>query len=242
MSTRFYQAPGLDIGRIASEFEASFLSQGYQVQHFGNRQQMVVQIRKGGDFEAVLGMQAAVTVTLQPVPGGVITSIGQQQWVDKAAVGAIGMFFLFWPLMLTAGAGIIRQIGLEGQIISALDGIVLHQRSDVRIGDVPPQYQDQFTQQTPPPPHPNMPPQQHWQGGPVPPQAPAEVPCPYCKGLNEVGDAFCSHCGKSLRQQKLHCPNCHAEVKPDAAFCPKCGTSLQQQEKAPEESVDNKVE
>ncbi len=44
METRFYQAQGIDIERIATELEQMFLMQGYQVQHFGNRRQPWAQL------------------------------------------------------------------------------------------------------------------------------------------------------------------------------------------------------
>src|SRR5438034_699506 len=106
MDTRFYRAPSLDIERIARDLEGLYISQDYQVQHFGNKDHMVVQLKMGSQLEAVIGMQAALTLTLQRFPRGVVATVGQQQWVDKAAAGAIGMLLL-WPLAVTAGVGAI---------------------------------------------------------------------------------------------------------------------------------------
>src|SRR5713226_339250 len=108
MDARFYQSSGLDSKRIAHDFEKIFLGQGYQVQHFGNDEQTIIQLRKGGDFEAFLGLQAALTLNLRRTPEGVLAAVGQQQWIDKAAAGVIGIL-LFWPLAITAGAGLIQQ-------------------------------------------------------------------------------------------------------------------------------------
>jgi hypothetical protein len=41
-----------------------YISQGYQVQHFGNMDQMTVQMKRGGDFVAIIridGDDAALT-------------------------------------------------------------------------------------------------------------------------------------------------------------------------------------
>src|SRR3954447_10974163 len=122
MGTRFYQSQGLDIERIARDLEGCYLSQDYQVQHLGNKERMVVQVKMGNELEAVIGMQAALTVTLQRYPHGVVATVGQQQWIDKAAAGAIGMLLL-WPLAITAGVGVIRQAGLESQVFSMLDSV-----------------------------------------------------------------------------------------------------------------------
>src|SRR5437588_7091280 len=91
MDARFYNSNDLNIEQLATDLEKIFRGQGYQVQQIGNNEQMMVQLRKGSDFEALIGMQAALTVTLQRTSGGVMVAIGQQKWVDKAAVGAVGI-------------------------------------------------------------------------------------------------------------------------------------------------------
>src|SRR5437764_660236 len=85
---------------------------------------ILVQIKKGGDFEAILGMQAALSVTIQRTAGGVLAMIGQQRWVDKAAVGAVGIAVLplLWPLAVTAGVGAVRQASLGNQALNMVDG------------------------------------------------------------------------------------------------------------------------
>ena len=47
-----------------------FLMQGYQAQHFSNRDSVMVQLKKGGEWQALLGMQAALTVTMNRTSGG----------------------------------------------------------------------------------------------------------------------------------------------------------------------------
>jgi hypothetical protein len=211
MESRFYQSSDLDIERAALEVEDVFRAQGNQVQHFGNAEQVAVQIRQGGELEAIIGMQAALTVTLQKSSGGVVVTVGQQQWIDKAVVGAVGMFFL-WPLIFTAGAGLIRQSLLETQLLNAVDVAIRRQRANVQYGPVPQGY----AQQAGPAPQWRAP----WQS------APEQIQCANCKEFNEVGDIYCSHCGKPLAPQKKECPQCHSEVKANAEFCTKCGTPL----------------
>ncbi|GCE09646.1 zinc ribbon domain-containing protein [Dictyobacter aurantiacus] len=230
MSTRFYQAANLDVDRMVRDFESIFMSQGYQVQHFSNQGQMVVQLRKGGDFEAILGMQAALTVILRRVPGGVVALVGEHRWEDKAAAGLLGMIF-FWPLLFTTGAGVLRQAGLEEQLFEALDMVALQQRPDVQVGPVPSHMEAQMQRQG------------STQGGPFswtatsreaysqPVQgtatsAPAQHKCSKCQKLNDADDFYCSWCGTALKTPKAYCPRCKAELKPGAAFCAKCGTSI----------------
>src|SRR5215469_3076743 len=148
METRFYQAEGLDIERLAKDLEHMFLSHGYQVQHFGTKEQMTVQMKKGGDFAAIVGMQSALTVTMQRSSDGVMAMIGQQRWVDKAVVGAVGFAAapVLWPLMITAGVGAIQQASLGGQVANALDVLVRQQNPNVHVGPIPPEMMPQYEQ------------------------------------------------------------------------------------------------
>src|SRR6266581_2592838 len=116
MDARFYNSEDIDVERLANDVVNAYLAQGYQAQQLGHKDQMLVQLKKGGDFEAIIGMQAAVSLTLQRTTGGVLAMIGQQRWLDKAAVGAVGIvaFPVLWPLALTAGAGALRQASLAG--------------------------------------------------------------------------------------------------------------------------------
>jgi hypothetical protein len=223
MDTRFYRAPGLDIERIARDLESCYLSQDYQVQHFGSKDRMVVQLKMGSQLEAVIGMQAALTLTLERFPSGIIARVGQQQWVDKAAAGAIGMLLL-WPLAVTAGVGAIRQASLESQVFGMLDTVVFRQRPDAKVGSVSPDMEAQARQQTPPSSYENSAPRQRPPSGST--SGTGAPTCSHCGELYDAGDVYCSRCGKSLVPLKKHCSACKAEVKPGATFCTKCGAAF----------------
>ncbi|TMD25658.1 MAG: hypothetical protein E6J04_19045 [Chloroflexi bacterium] len=62
MDARFYNSNDLNIERLATDLEHFFRGQGYQVQQIGNNEQMMVQLKKGSDFEALIGLQAALSV------------------------------------------------------------------------------------------------------------------------------------------------------------------------------------
>ena len=236
MDARFYNTEELDIERLASDLVNVYQAQGYQAQYIGSRDQTLVQLKKGGDFEALIGMQAALSVTIQRTAGGVLAMIGQQKWLDKAAVGAVGVVAMpvLWPLMVTAGVGAIRQASLSNQVLNMVDGLVRQQRPGVQGGPIPMQLMPQVQHMwapapsyTPPPTY--LPPAQIVNALPAPmapaPQAPGRLRCPNCNTPYEEGDTFCTGCGRSL---KTLCPNCKAELKPDVAFCPKCGASTYQ--------------
>ncbi|GAC1654736.1 MAG: hypothetical protein NVS4B12_26940 [Ktedonobacteraceae bacterium] len=253
MDARFYNSEEIDIERLSQDLINVYTAQGYQTQHIGTKDQMLVQIKKGGDLEALVGLQAALSLTIQHTGSGTLAMIGQQKWLDKAAVGAVGIigFAVLWPLALTAGAGALRQASLGNQVLNILDGLVRQQRPDVQVGPVPAQYMPQAKQQwgTPPPaygqqvPFYTPPAQQQPQTPPMytPPQppvqpmqaaqaaAPTKLRCANCNTPYEPGDTFCSGCGRSLTPAKIYCDNCHAEIKPGMSFCANCGSSTFQQ-------------
>lgn len=242
MDARFYNVEDLNIQQIADNLENIYRSQGYQTQQVNaDKDQVMVQLKKGGDLEMLIGLQAALSVIIQRSGGGVVAMLGQQKWVDKAAVGAVGLIAapILWPLMLTAGAGAIRQASLGNQVLNVVDSLVRQQRPEIQIGPVPVQIMPQIQQQWAPPPPQYLPPPaytppspQYVPSAPVIDATPAPVAprrsrlrCPSCNTPYEPGDTFCTGCGKPL---VTLCPNCKAEVKDNTAFCPKCGASLYQ--------------
>src|SRR5258707_10122774 len=154
MDARFYNSEEIDIQRLANDLENMYRVQGYEVQQIGNKDQMMVQLKKGSDLVALLGLQAALSVSLQHTAGGTVAMIGQQRWMDKAAVGAVGLIAapVLWPLMITAGAGAVRQASLGNQVLNAVDGLVRQQYPSVQVGPVPIQIMPQSQQQLAPPP------------------------------------------------------------------------------------------
>ena len=244
MDARFYNSEEIDLEKVATDLENMFRAQGYETQQLGTKDQMMVQLKKGGDLAALVGLQTALTLTLQRTTGGVVAMIGQQKWIDKAAVGAVGLvaapFVPFlWPLMITAGAGAIKQASLGNQVLNTVDALVRQQNPGVQVSPIPGTLMPQFQQYwASPPPHYTQPqyvpptpvytPPTPTYTPPVPvytPSAPARPRCPSCNTPYEPGDTFCSGCGRALTPPKNLCPNCKAEIKPGVAFCPKCGAN-----------------
>ena len=138
MDSRFYNSEKIDIERLANDLEKIYRLQGYKVQQIANKEQQIIQLQKGSDFEALVGLQSALTVTIQRTSGGILVMIGQQKWIDKAAVGVVGLAVpMLWPLTITAGFGALRQIGLANQILNVVDSLVRQQRPDVQAGPAP---------------------------------------------------------------------------------------------------------
>ena len=245
MESRFYQAQGIDLERLANDMTGMFLTQGYQSQHFVARDQVMIQLKKGGELQALLGMQAALTVTMTRNPGGVLAVIGQQQWVDKAAAGAVGMLIL-WPLAFTAGAGAIRQSNLANSVWNTLDNLVRQQISNVQVSQAPDymvaqaqqqMQQMQYQQQQLPPPMP----QQYQQPGPqyqqpqqqqqIPPapmphyQPPVQpVPMPQYQPPQQIPPAPMPHYQPPAPPHQPQQPQQSSNAANIALRCPQCGT------------------
>src|SRR5689334_11166450 len=135
MESRFYNTRDVNIELIAQDVVRAFKAMDYQTQHMGDRNQVMVQLRKGSDLEALVGMQAALTLTLQRTSAGVMAMVGRQKWVDKAATGAASMIFPpLWPLAITTGFGVMRQINLANQVLSMVDGLVHQQAPNAQSG------------------------------------------------------------------------------------------------------------
>jgi hypothetical protein len=136
MDARFYNVKDqqIDIENLANQFINVYLLQGYAAQYVGNKEQGLIQLKKGGDFEAVLGLQAAISLSLQRTEGGVVVAAGQQKWIDKVTLGAASFLIpALAPLVITAGLGAVRQISLARRAFSVLDGVIHQQYPEVQI-------------------------------------------------------------------------------------------------------------
>src|SRR6266567_3324217 len=100
MDARFYNSEEINIEQLANDLENIYRAQGYQVQQIATKDQIMVQLKKGGDFETLIGMGVALSVIIQRTAGGVLGMIGQQKWMDKAAAGAVGAVGLVIPVLL----------------------------------------------------------------------------------------------------------------------------------------------
>ena len=135
MEARFYNAKDINIEQVATDLVRAYQAMGYQAQNIGDNEQMIVQLRKGSDLEALIGMQAALSVTLQRNANGIMVAVGQQKWIDKAAAGVVGLALpLLWPLTFTAGFGVIRQVNLGNQVLNTVDGLIRQQVPNVQTG------------------------------------------------------------------------------------------------------------
>lgn len=139
MDARFYTVNDreIDIEGLAKNLVDTYYSQGYQAQYIGDKDQVIVQLKKGSDLEALVGLQATLSLTLRKSGSGVLAAIGQQKWIDKAAIGAVSFILpVLWPLAISAGLGVFRQAGQAGQVLAMLDGFVKQQYPGAQINAI----------------------------------------------------------------------------------------------------------
>ena len=110
----------INVAQIAQALQSHFMAQGYQTQALGEPPNMLVQIRKKSTLRAVTGLERAMSVQFRDGPQGIMVSLGEQKWADKAAVGTVGAL-IFAPLFFTAAYGAYRQAKMPEQIWQIID-------------------------------------------------------------------------------------------------------------------------
>src|SRR5258708_38185498 len=105
MDARFYNSEEIDLEKVATDLENMFRAQGYETQQLGSKDQLTVQLKKGGGLAAMVGLQTTLTLTMQRTSGGGVAMIGQQEWIDKAGAGGAGLVLApfirtLWPLLI----------------------------------------------------------------------------------------------------------------------------------------------
>ncbi len=94
MDARFYNSEEIDIERLANDLENVYRMQGYETQQVGNKDQMMVQLKKGGDLVALIGLQAALSVILQHSAGGL--RLARERYGRRALAIRYSMLWMDW--------------------------------------------------------------------------------------------------------------------------------------------------
>lgn len=141
METRFYQTQDLDLQRIAQTLVQEYQGKGYQAQHFGDYNQMVVQLHQESTLRTITGLNKALTVSLQRTNNGTLVTVGAHDWVDQIAVGAVGL--VLHPLLITAAVGAFQQNTALHDVLNSIDFQVRQQypQAQAQFGTPPTNFQ-----------------------------------------------------------------------------------------------------
>ncbi len=117
MRVRAFLIPDTSPSYLAQAVESWFKSEDFETQSFaGPHNTYIVQGRKDNIFRFLVGLSAALVVTVGEQSDGALTvAIGAGSWVDKILAGFAGVI-LFAPLLVTAAYGAWKQDGLEEKL------------------------------------------------------------------------------------------------------------------------------
>ncbi|UCF08936.1 MAG: zinc ribbon domain-containing protein [Thermoplasmata archaeon] len=179
MEQRTY-SKDINVGQIAQALQSYFMAQGYETQALGTPPNMLVQVRKRGVIRAVAGMQRVMSAQFRETQEGILVTLGEQKWADKAAVGAVGAL-IFAPLIVTAAYGAYKQAKLPEQFWQIIDNMAMPAGTAYAV---PPPGPQQAAPQT------DLPPAAGTEQSPQIPKF-----CPDC-GAPQHGTHFCPNCGR----------------------------------------------
>ncbi len=147
MEALFYQTQDLDLPAIAQALELEYQGKGFEAQHFGDMNNVTVQLRQESTLRMIVGLNKVLAVVLQRVQGGTFVRVGAQDWVDQIVVGAVGL--AIHPLLITAAIGALLQYNALHEVLRSIDYQVRRQQPQVQVS-MPPS--NLWT----PPPYPGM--------------------------------------------------------------------------------------
>ncbi len=149
MEALFYQTQDLDLQAIAQALELEYQAKGFETQHFGDMNNVTVQLRHESTLRTITGFNKALAISMQRVQNGTFVRVGAQDWVDQIVVGAVGL--VIHPLLITAAIGALTQYNALHEVLRSIDYQVHRQQPQVQVS-MPPS--NLWT----PPTYPGMPP------------------------------------------------------------------------------------
>jgi hypothetical protein len=200
IQNRFY--PGMKLDRATERLQQFFYSQGHEVQVLKGGEITIIQSRKETTITNLTGLSSALTVRFVPESNGIRVEVGVSKWIEKAAVGIVGLA-VFWPLIVTSVIGVYNQQKLIQDVWRVMDDVAgVTSSSDTGHGA--------------------------WStvAGYKPGSWSEDVTCASCGAVLPAGVGFCARCGANL--QKAHnCAACGVKNQPGARFCNGCGAKLE---------------
>ena len=135
MEALFYQTQDLDLPAIAQALELEYQAKGFEAQHFGDRNNVNVQLKHESTLRTITGFNKALAISLQRVQSGTFVKVGAQDWVDQIAVGAVGL--VIHPLLITAAIGALQQYNALHEVLRSIDYQVRRQQPQAQVSMPP---------------------------------------------------------------------------------------------------------
>jgi len=207
---KIYHAPDLDLQHLGHALARWFQGQGFETQTLeAPGGGLVVQARKAETWRSLVGMSAALNVTMTQQDERLVVQMGAAQWADKAVLGAVGAL-VFWPALIPAAFGAWKQKQLPQQTFQFIDQYLAlgGDVSEAALAEIMGRAEAATLRD---------------QAAAVAPPS-EQIRCPSCGQLVREGAKFCGNCGASLQ---LNCPQCGQALRPGAKFCDSCGARVE---------------
>jgi hypothetical protein len=135
MEALFYQTQDLDLPAIAQALVLEYQGKGYEAQHFGDMNNVTVQLKQESTLRTITGFNKALAISLQRIQSGTFVGVGAQDWVDQIAVGAVGL--VIHPLLITAAIGALQQYNALHEVLRSIDYQVRRQQPQAQVSMPP---------------------------------------------------------------------------------------------------------
>jgi len=135
MEALFYQTQDLDLPAIAQALVLEYQGKGYEAQHFGDRNNVTVQLKEESTLRTITGLNKALAISMQRIQNGTFVRVGAQDWVDQIVVGAVGL--AIHPLLITAAIGALMQYNALHEVLRSIDYQVRRQQPQVQVSMPP---------------------------------------------------------------------------------------------------------
>src|ERR1700693_2774823 len=135
MEALFYQTQDLDLPAIAQALVLEYQGRGYEAQHFGDMNNVTVQLKQESTLRTITGFNKALAISLQRVQSGTWGSVGAQNWVDDIVVGAVVL--VIHPLLITAAIGALTQYNALHEVLRSIDYQVRRQQPQAQVSMPP---------------------------------------------------------------------------------------------------------
>ena len=135
MEALYYQTQDLDLPAIAQALVLEYQGKGYEAQHFGDMNNVTVQLKQESTLRTITGFNKALAIQMERIQNGTFVRVGAQDWVDQIVVGAVGL--VIHPLLITAAIGALTQYNALHEVLRSIDYQAHRQQPQVQVSMPP---------------------------------------------------------------------------------------------------------